>query len=340
MRIIYIFLINIFLLTSSNIIIRDLPYNIYHIEDMDQYENNCIQEGSEFFIRFQYNSENQMKFYLIIPKNITLFPIYISEFNEYPEETVLNNGITKNEIELKNQEEEDGQYIKYSFDINKTLTESYQVLYFQNNEELNYISFYAYSFALNTFSNLQMNHGLSIFSLKNESSYYLQFELSKSDGEKLQINTNADKAYLPDYELDIKCFLDEPSELEMTNVDVTWRKNLSYELSDDISKEYRIYEYEFYKNDQYCAIHIYNKNALDELYINIKMIEGDKLPIWAIVLIAIVGILLLIGIFYLIRKACIRSRDNPEDRQKAAACCIGICLCAACLASVAETGKN
>ena len=40
MSLIYIILLDIFYLTLSDTIIRDLPYNNYYTEDMDKYENN------------------------------------------------------------------------------------------------------------------------------------------------------------------------------------------------------------------------------------------------------------------------------------------------------------
>ena len=141
MRILYILFANLFLLTLSHSIIRDLPYNIYHIEDMEQYQNKYLPEGNKFFIRFPYNLDKEIKFYLTIPKNITLFPIYSSEYSEYPNDKEMANTDFKKEIEVTNRE--DLQYSIYSFDIKKT--ESYQVLYFQNNENLNYVSFYASS---------------------------------------------------------------------------------------------------------------------------------------------------------------------------------------------------
>ena len=64
MRTIYIILLNIFCLTLSDTIIRDLPYNNYYTEDMDKYENNFIPERSKFFIRFPYDSENEIRFYI------------------------------------------------------------------------------------------------------------------------------------------------------------------------------------------------------------------------------------------------------------------------------------
>ena len=56
-----------------------------------------------------------MKFYIIIFKNITKFPIYISEFHEYPDNTLITSANFIKEIELSEQEEEDSQYIKYLF---------------------------------------------------------------------------------------------------------------------------------------------------------------------------------------------------------------------------------
>ena len=105
MRITYILFENLFLLSLSLNIIRDLPYNIYHVEDMDQYQNKYIPEGNKFFIRFPYNLDKEIKFYLTIPKNTTLFPIYSSEFSEYPSDEQLANTDFKKEIEVTNRED-------------------------------------------------------------------------------------------------------------------------------------------------------------------------------------------------------------------------------------------
>ena len=282
-----------------------------------------------------------MRFYIKIFKNITIFPIYISEFHEYPDNTLISNTNFIKEIELSDQEEEDSQYIKYSFDISKR--EPYQVLYFQNDEALRYISFFAYSFGENTFANLPMKIGFSIFSLKTNSSYYLKF--NTSEGDSLKIETSADLNYLPNYELDIKCFPHSPSEYEVANIDGSWQRNLTYKLRDDYYNEFRTYEYELIEKHHFCVIHIYNKNALDELYIRIEMINDNKLPTWAIVLIAVLGVLLIIGIIYLIKKCCcsappINQNGDASGVKTARDICCTICLCAYCFASIAEAGKS
>ena len=337
MLIIYLLLANIFILTSSYII-RDLPFNTYHIEDMTKYENKLLSEGTEFFIRFPYNSENEIKFYIILPKNITIFPIYISEFAENPDETEITNTNFINAISLSDQEEEDTQYIKYTYDI--TNTKPYQVIYFKNDKELNYISFLAYSYAENTFSNIPMNQGFSIYSLKNEYSYYLKFNVSDPNGKNLKIGTSADINYNPKYELDLKCFYYIPSEYEMTKVDYSWSRNLSYKLGDDNYMEDRTYEYELSENHICCGIRIYNKNVLDELHIHLELSEKGKAPMWVIIFVVVLVIAMILGLIYLCCKGrpkkSLAEPNNGLDGGKtaAAACCLAGCLCAWCMASI------
>ena len=132
-------LIALFSLSLSLDIIRNLPYNIYQIEDMNQYETKNLPEGNRFYIKLPKNIEKDTTFYLTIPKDITLFPIYSSEFSEKPKDEEIINTNYKNEIQLKNRENQ--EYSIYSFNIEKS--DSYKVLYFQNNEALNYLSFFA-----------------------------------------------------------------------------------------------------------------------------------------------------------------------------------------------------
>ena len=141
MNIYYLLLLNLFLLSISKYIIRDLPYNIYQIEDMNLYEAKYISEGNKFYIKFPKNSNNNITFSLLIPNNITLFPIYLSEFSKEPNDEEIINTNYNNELQLKDRD--DQEYSKYSFHIKNS--NSYKVLYFKNNEILNYLSFYALS---------------------------------------------------------------------------------------------------------------------------------------------------------------------------------------------------
>ena len=310
-----------FLISFSYNIIRDLPYNIYYIEDMDKYENKFIPEGNKFFIRLPYCLDKEIKFYLTIPKNITLFPIYSSEFSAFPKDEELINTDFKNEIDLINIE--DLNYSTYSFSIKKK--ELYQVLYFQNNEILDYISFYVHSNSSNenniTITNLTINYGLYIYSLYNESSYYFKTNTKNLDKKVLEIETRTHRSNTPNFQIDIKCFSYEPTDDEVTLVDNSWRKDLSYE-SEYYFPEERNYEYEPDEEFLFCAIHMYNKNALDELYIRVSI--KYKLPGWAIALMVIVGFFVMLGVCF-----CLRSKGARGFLAT-------LCFCALCVATMAN----
>ena len=139
MRIFHFLITTLFFISSARNIIKNLLYNIYQIEDMNQYETKYLTEGNKFYIKLPKNIEIDTAFYLTIPKNVTLFPIYSSEFKEIPKDEESIKTDYQNEIQLKNKENE--EYSIYSFNIEKS--DSYKVLYFQNNEALNYLSFFA-----------------------------------------------------------------------------------------------------------------------------------------------------------------------------------------------------
>ena len=138
MKILHFLLTTLFLVSSSLDIIRNLPSNIYQIEDLNKYETKNLPEGNRYYIKLPKNFEKDSTFYLTIPKNITLFPIYFSEFSENPKNEEIIKTDYKKEIQLKNRENQ--EYSIYSFNIEKS--NSYKVLYFQNNEVLDYLSFF------------------------------------------------------------------------------------------------------------------------------------------------------------------------------------------------------
>ena len=65
---------------------------------MFSYEKNNINEGNNFYFRFPYNTEKDIKFYLTIPKDITLLPIYFYEFSAYPNDNDIINTNFNTEI--------------------------------------------------------------------------------------------------------------------------------------------------------------------------------------------------------------------------------------------------
>ena len=193
------------LIISSKYIIRDLPYNIYYVEDMNQYENEYIPEGNMYYIRFPYNINNNIKFSLTLPKNITLFPVYIAEFSQYPSDKEIFNTNFKQELELKNRD--DFHYSVYSFDI-------------KNNEILNYISFYGSSISDSSnndtkiiINNLVFNSDFILKNVSENNSYFFRVKIEGNEKEIL-VKTIVLSSLGPIYSLDITHFNYEVSDEE------------------------------------------------------------------------------------------------------------------------------
>ena len=199
MRFFYFLIITLFFISSSRNIIKSLPYNIYQIEDMNQYETKYLPEGNKFYIKLSKNIRNDITFYLTIPKNIELFPIYSSEFKEIPKDEEIINTDYQNEIQLKNKENE--EYSIYSFNNEKS--DSYKVLYFQNNEALNYLSFFASNSNETIIHNETLDYNSKHEYVLNESAvFYFQIKIDQ-DVEELIIEINAyfDYIYHPNLQL-------------------------------------------------------------------------------------------------------------------------------------------
>lgn len=336
MRITFLILSSLLLLSSSYDIIRDLPYNIYHIEDMAQYKNSYLPEGNKFYIRLPFNTDEEIKFSLSIPKNITLFPIYLSEFPKYPSNEEIMNANFDEEIELTNREALEHNI--YFFDIKKK--GAYQVLYFQNNEILNYLSLYAYSKNASLTISIyeaKRNSKLVINPLNIESSYYIKLNTTDLGKKEIKIKTKADRAYYPVYQLDIKCFSYEPTDDEITTVDNTWKQDLPHDTyyTDSYYDNYNYQTYIYEPKDEFlfCGIHIYNLNYLPQLYIDFYVTDVIDIPVWATILIAIMGIIFLCIIC---RAVASCRRGNGSDANTLAACLAAMCICSLLAARMAS----
>ena len=325
MGISYIIFTSFLLLSLSMNIIRDLPPNVNFLEDMEQYENKYIPEGNKFYIRIPSDLNNEIKFYLTLPKNTTLFPIYSAEFSNYPEDKEIINTEFKNEIELK--EKEDLEYSVYSFDIKKT--KPYKALFFQNNEVINYISFYASSNINDinnnyNLTNLTLNHRTQIDYIDYGTSYYFKVATNARSNYVFIIKTSVHESYMPDYQLDLKCFSQEPTDEEATNVDNTWIKNMEYQIDLDYYDNYenRNFEHRHGEDYDYCAIHIYNNRSAYYFYIYVSL--NYEMPAY------VTAILIIVCIFVFILILCLlRSKSGR-------AFCLGMIVCAACCASMAS----
>ena len=309
-------LITLFSFSLSLDIIRNLPYNIYQIEDMNQYETKNLPEGNRFYIKLPKNIEKDTTFYLTIPKDITLFPIYSSEFSEKPKDEEIINTDYKNEIQLKNRENQ--EYSIYSFNIEKS--DSYKVLYFQNNEALNYLSFFASNADLTSTTPVRIDYDRrsNPFTLAKRDTRYFVVKLDLKD-ENLVIDINADYPTgfsYPDFSLGYYFF--------NTSVDPYITNPSKYSILGYSSSNYdydryqrRVYYLKNTNKFQYLGIKI--ENRIDILQsLSILFRPEYSLPWWAILLI-IVGVI----IFIIITALCLRT----EQGRAFCACLLILCIC-------------
>ena len=312
MNVIYILFACLFFLSTSRDIIRDLPYNIYQIEDMNQYETKYLPEGNKFYIRFPSNLDKDIIFHLTIPKNTTLFPVYSSDFSKYPNDDEVIKAEYQNEIQLKNREDE--EYSIYSFDIKKTNT--YKVLYFQNNEVLNYLSFYASSLG----STIQIidrivpyDQKILLGRLNATTQYFVRVQLDPDD-EKLAIETKTTYNDYPDYFLGVAFFPQKPTDDELS-----YERNyeiLAYDSTTYSGSETRIFYTTNKAKSTYLGILIDNSKYLRSFEIIVG--HDGRWPTWLIAVISVVvGLIIIVFLFF-----CLRT----EGGRAACLCVLGICL--------------
>ena len=316
-------LITLFSFSLSRDIIRNLPYNIYQIEDMNQYETKNLPEGNRFYIKLPKNIEKDTTFYLTIPKDITLFPIYSSEFSEKPKDEEIINTNYKNEIQLKNRENQ--EYSIYSFNIEKS--DSYKVLYFQNNEDLNYLSFFASNADLTSTNYDIINYNMRSNQFTLEAGYtrYFVVKLIPED-ENLEIDINAFYPYdynhysyiYPDFSLGYYLFSNE-NDTDITNQNKYHILPYSSTNYDYDRYQKRIYDLKNTNKFQYLGIKIENRISYLPQSLSILVRPEYSLPWWAILLIVVGAI-----IFIIFMALCLRTE---KGRAAFCACLLILCIC-------------
>ena len=292
MKIVQFMFFGFFLLSASRDIIRDLPYNIYQIEDMEQYETKYLPEGNKFYIRFPSNLNQDVNFYLTIPKNTTLFPIYSSDFSNYPKDDEIIKSDFENELQLKNRE--DAEYSIYSFDIKKT--DSYKVLYFQNNEILNYLSFYAAPAVSNT-SNVvikTIEYDKRTTVRERQEGYYYIFRVDVNEDSNIKIEIKISTRYNPSFQVDVAYFDKFPNDDTVKNQD-NFELNIDYEFKIEEGYEIRAYKTKNKNDDKYMAFQIVNDRDLRSIDIHVKY--GGWATWIKVILYIVGGIVLLVIIF-------------------------------------------
>ena len=290
MKLFNILIINLIFLSLESNIIRDLPFNIYHIEDMSQYESNAIQEGTKYYIRLP-KANSKMTLYLTIPKNIEIFPLYSAEFPEMPNENEIHKKEFSKEIPLKNKE--NLEYSIYSFDIDNS--DSYKVLYFKNNEALNYLSFYANSLKSSTYTITDISFDLTYPANNIDSNTIAYFRSSIKEGtSKLRIWTRATRIQ-GNPRIDFITFNSYPSDETIEGYSGGWRTLAPDEASSDYQYSYRIYYPEVdTKNDKYFVIKVTNPTTYTLTYFDISVsIWSTSLKWWEIMLI-VLGVIIFI----------------------------------------------
>ena len=297
--------INFFLYSVQLDIIRDLPFNVNHEENLNAYENKFIPKGNKFFIRFPSNSNYDIKFILKIPKNINLFPIYSEDFFEFPNDKEIINTNFKNEFTLKKKE--DLEYSTYSFDIinNNKNTVTYKVLYFQNNEILNFISFGVYTdkdYNAIFIKDISLGGMAQVDGAMNSNNYFFIARLEKGD-KKFEIKVKSktlNKRESKPYFVSGKAFLYYPQSSDL----IDYKEGYPVPVEeDDVSKdgdeEERTYNTSTYDRQFYFfAIEVYTYDDLKYFTI-ILSVSSTWSNIWKIIVYVIAGIVILIFIFLL-----------------------------------------
>ena len=254
---------------------------------MNKYETKYLPEGNKFYIKLPKSMEKDTTFYLTIPKNITLFPIYSFEFKEKLKDEEIINTDYQNEIQLKNKENE--EYSRYSFNIEKS--DLYKVLYFQNNEALNYLSFFASTSdeTIPTYEILTIDIFKSITISPFNVSYF-KIQIDPDDDYIIELDAYHNRGLAPNIELGYH-FFNNPTDSDITNKNNYGNEEYKSDSKDDYER--RTYELENKNKYQYIGISIANKNSVSQIIlITVKISKG--FPAWAIVLIVLGGIISII----------------------------------------------
>ena len=167
-------------------IIKYLSFNVAH-------EERYLPEFTQYYIRFPLNFMKKFKFYINYPKTTNSFPAYSAEFSQYPTDSEINQKEFINELVFNNQE--DPQYHKFTTEIE--YKEQYIVIYFKNNEALNYL--YLYAKTEMTINDIECNNKYEYENVDKETKLYFRVNIEDYPGEKITINLNYEDS---DYNLD------------------------------------------------------------------------------------------------------------------------------------------
>ena len=305
-------------------IIKDLSFNV-------EYKEQQLPELTQYYIRFPLNFIKKFKFYINYPKTTNPFPVYFAEFPQYPTDSEINQTDFTNELVLNNQE--DPQYDKYTADVE--YKEQYIVIYFKNDEALNYL--YLYTKTEIAINDIECNHKYEYENVDKGTKLYFRVNIKDHLGEEITINLNyEDLDYNSDFNtnegpfnIDIETFKFYPEEGYLTSLD-SLINNLNpivvynrYNNTDNVTMQYS-----FKPNNEpkYLIIQIEPKRHMDFFSLVITPENNGKessFPAW---IIAIISVIALIIIFIIIAFVIIKTNGRYQSSDVCClCCCVGIC---------------
>jgi len=195
-----------------------------------------------------------------------------------------------------------------------------KVLYFQNNEVLNYLSFYASSLG----STIQIlprivnyNSATTFYKLNATTQYFIRVQLNPDD-EKLIIETKTSGYDNADYSIGGAFFSQKLTDDELTNEDNYFSTNLVFDST--YLSNYETRKFKNIKNNvkaTYMGI-LMNNGYHDLRSFEIIVRPDNSLPNWVVILISVVAFII-ISVFLFF---CLRT----EGGRAACLCVLGICL--------------
>ena len=300
--------INIFSFSLSEKLIRNVTYNIPYTENLDRYGNGYLPPGTDYYIRFPTIFQNELIFYISIPRNIKLFEIHLLKYSDYPDDNIISNNKSNEILEFKTDENFD-YYTRYSTNI--TNDDCYIILYFKTDVAINILNYYA---NLISVTDIPCNKKKKFQNIYKNNRLYIRLNYQEYSGENFEININYEtKDEDKGFELDMKKFKDYPQDNEIYTINDSWDKNLRGRIkpnednffSTSKVKKYEIkYELNTNKDDKYIAFQIESGSDLDNL--EFILIASKSFPSWAIAIIIIVIVILLIVFAIIFGK---RARD-------------------------------
>ena len=321
-----IFILNLSILFSSFhfIALIYLPFKKEIIENFYLY-NNTLPASTPYYIRFPPSKNENFEFFIITPNDTKNLSIYMAEFNEYPEDDVLNETSIFTQLSLK--EENNSSNHKYSIVINCKYP--FVVIYLLNQEPLNYLSFYANGDS--SFNDIDSNYNFESKNVKANEILYFRVDIKKYSGSTITIRLIFDKNSVNSgFVVDAISFRNKPEENEIFILSENWKININAKDIEEPDNNKKEYSFETNNDDEYLVLRIESKIFVENLGVIVvaqnKSSYDSGLATWIIVIISIVSAIVIFVIIGIIVNA-IGGKDCCSICTIFFSCCCCICSC-------------